>query len=128
MIVVDASILVNIVIRPAELESVVADLESSGSVFAPSILPAECASALWRMDRTGQITAEESRAAIDVIAAWPVTLVDPQVLMTMAWRHRHSVRIADAFYVACAEMLELPLLTSDRRLVGAATGVEIRVA
>lgn len=128
MIVVDASVMVDVLAEEAGQGPLSVELAVSGELFAPSILPTECMSALWRLDRAGVITEAQSRGAIGALAHWPVTLVDPQILVERAWRHRHSVRIADAFYVACAELLELPLLTSDRRLARAATGVEVRLA
>lgn len=128
MIVVDASVMIDVLVKEAGEGHISSALAAGGELFAPSIMPAECMSALWRMDRTGAITQKQSREAMGSLAVWPVTLVDPQTLMERAWRHRHAVRISDAFYVACAELLALPLLTCDRRLARADTAVEVRIA
>ena len=58
----------------------------------------------------------------------PVTRIPHRRFVDRAWRLRNQVRISDAFYVACAELIAGSLLTTDARLGRAALcGVTITV-
>ncbi len=45
--------------------------------------------------------------------------------MVGAWDLRHNVRLADGLYVALAERLVVPLLTTDAGLAAAYDGAEL---
>lgn len=76
----------------------------------------ESSSALHRLVRARVLTGAEADVAVSLVAAMPVRLVTHELLLGEAWRLRHAVRMADAFYLACARRLDAPLLTSDARL------------
>lgn len=42
-----------------------------------------------------------------------------------AWALRESTRMSDAFYLACAQAMSLPLLTTDARLVRGQHGIPV---
>ena len=48
----------------------------------------------------------------------PVTRIPHRPLVERAWRLRNQVRISDAFYVACAELVDGSLLTLMRVSAG----------
>jgi predicted nucleic acid-binding protein len=74
------------------------------------------------------LTARAAAAAVQELADLPLTKVEDEVLLDRAWALRQRVRISDAFYVACAQLLEAPLVTADARLARAGlTGVTIHL-
>lgn len=126
MIVVDASAVVDLVLGGVAGERVAALLEGQDELFAPAHLPVECGSALWRLVRADRVSADEADSAVRVVVAASLTLIATDALLERAWSLRHANRMADAFYVACAQSLSMPLLTTDARLAraAAAAGVE----
>jgi predicted nucleic acid-binding protein len=49
-----------------------------------------------------------------------LTVIPANGLTPRAWRLRDRVRITDAYYVACAEFTNAPIVTCDVRLARAA--------
>ncbi|MBD8059490.1 type II toxin-antitoxin system VapC family toxin [Cellulomonas sp. JH27-2] len=91
-------------------------------LVAPSLIDTEVLSALARLERAGQITADEAGAAV---AAWrdlPCERVPSSALIEQVWSLRHAIRVADAHYVAVAQAYGVPLLTADARLARARIG------
>lgn len=91
------------------------------TIEAPMIIDLEVTSTARRMERAGELDEAE---ATDAIAAWlrldlkrhRLTRLTPR-----AWAMRHTITSSDAYYVALAVALDLPLVTQDRRLARAAT-------
>ena len=125
MIVIDASALLDLILlRPNA--SRVADAMMGQSVAAPELIVVETSSALARLERAGDLHTHDADIAIRDVGEMPISLVGHSPLHTRAWAMRRSLRLTDAFYVACAEMLSAPLLTSDGRLARAAlSGVAV---
>ncbi|UZN02678.1 type II toxin-antitoxin system VapC family toxin [Cellulomonas sp. S1-8] len=114
----DASVAVHVVTGGTLAASARRRLSGTTPV-APSLIDTEVMSALARLERGGHLTSE---AADDALAAWtgfPCDRLDTTRLMPHVWALRGRVRVADAQYVALAAALDAPLLTADRRLVGA---------
>ncbi|GAB3253991.1 type II toxin-antitoxin system VapC family toxin [Nocardioides dilutus] len=118
MIVIDASVvLAASVDDPSHGDWAVGVLQESGA--APHALPAEVANVLRRLESGGQVDRRTAAATLnDVIGAdvelWPFAPFAKRV-----WELRGAVTAYDAWYVALAEALELPLATLDRRLATA---------
>jgi len=120
---VDASALVDALARNRRSEAVRMHLQSADAVAAPELLLVEVASALWRLVRAGAINDSDARRGIDAVATMDVELVPHRALLPQAWAFRESVRIGDAFYLACAARLGTSLLTTDARLARGHHGV-----
>ena len=118
MIVIDASVvLAASVDDPMHGDWAVEILHESGA--APHALPAEVSNVLRRLEASGQVDRRTAAAALnDVVGAdielWPFAPFAKRV-----WELRGAVTAYDAWYVALAEALELPLATLDRRLAAA---------
>jgi predicted nucleic acid-binding protein len=118
MIVIDASVvLAASVDDPRHGDWAVGILQERGA--APHALPAEVANVLRRLEAGGQMDRKTAAASLkDVIGAdielWPFAPFAGRV-----WELRGAVTAHDAWYVALAEALELPLATLDRRLAAA---------
>ncbi|MGL5866428.1 MAG: type II toxin-antitoxin system VapC family toxin [Dermatophilaceae bacterium] len=93
---------------------------------APSVLPFETANIIRRQELAGLITADQgAQANTDLgdlaVEYWPYELVAHR-----GWQLRHNLTTYDAGYVAVAELLQVPLVTLDRR-IARATGVRCAV-
>ena len=120
MIVVDASVLANVVGddgvdgRRARLE-----LRTAADVAAPDLVDVETTAVLRRRWRAGTISEQRFAEAIDDLEALDVDRYPTLPFMRRAFELRANVTAYDAAYVALAEVLGCELLTADRRLAGA---------
>jgi predicted nucleic acid-binding protein len=74
------------------------------------------------------LTADNARIALDAALGTPQELVTPTAShVRRAFALREHIRVADGLYVALADELDCPLVTTDRRLAGANTPCEVRV-
>jgi len=118
MIVIDASALLDLILlRPNA--SRVGEALRGQDVAAPELLLVETCTELARLERAGDLHTHDADVAIRDVGEMPISLVGHSPLHTRAWALRGSLRVSDAFYVACAELLSAPLLTSDGRLARA---------
>ncbi|OBI80874.1 type II toxin-antitoxin system VapC family toxin [Mycobacterium sp. 1245805.9] len=92
---------------------------ADAQLFAPTLLPYECANVIRRAERGGAIGADQAAQAhadlLDLaIELWPYDL-----LATRAWQLRANLSSYDAAYIALAETISAPLVTLDRRILRA---------
>ena len=118
MIVLDASALVDVVADRPGRDAVLDHLDTR--ILAPAHQLAEVSSAIVRLLRAGELTAERAERALSDAAALRqhVAVLDTDLAMR-AWQLRDSIRILDGFYVALAERHRCPLVTTDGRLARA---------
>jgi predicted nucleic acid-binding protein len=127
MIVLDASALVDVILDQRGTEWVVGQINGE-EIRAPAHQPGEVLSALARMVRSGILTPEVARDALDEALDLPQRLVPPSVAhVRRAFALREHIRVTDGLYVALADELGCPLVTTDRRLAGAHAPCEVRV-
>jgi len=119
-LVVDASVAVKWVVD--EVGSEEARTLQSYRLTAPDLLPVECSNVLWAKARRGELTPEEARERIDLLAAAPVELISQVALLpsavTLAFELDHP--IYDCLYLALAVERGLTLITADLRFHAAA--------
>lgn len=123
--VIDASVAVEYLLR-TPLGITLADTVENASLTAPELLDPEVMSALRRAVLTGRL--DESRAvmALSDLALWPIDRISHRTLALTAWEHYSNVSAYDAFYIAAARAMGVPLLTADGRLARS-TGLDISV-
>ena len=119
MLVVDASVLVELVADTPEASRLRERLVADADQHAPHLIDAEVLSAIERKHRAGALDATRRSQAIADLQLWPGERWSHRILLPRAWELRHNVRSYDALYVALAEALDAPLITLDRRLVTA---------
>jgi len=117
--VVDASVLVAALIDAgpdgAWAEQIIAD----GGLQAPELARVEATNILRRLELTKLVTTMEANAAHADLMALELELFPFDPFADRVWELRHNVTGYDAWYVAVAEALRLPLATLDLRLAAA---------
>jgi len=91
----------------------------TGPLHAPELVRVEVTNILRRLEKAGQITKPEANAAYDDLMQLQVELYPFDPFADRVWELRHTITSYDAWYVAVAEALGLPLATLDKRLARA---------
>lgn len=121
MIVIDASVLANIVGDDGPTgDAVRVRLATARAASAPDLVDVEVVSVLRKRWLAGTVTARRFKSAITDLIDLPITRYPAAPLMIRAYELRANVTPYDATYVALAEALACPLLTADVRLSRAA--------
>jgi predicted nucleic acid-binding protein len=119
VIVVDASVLANVVADDAG-DGELARRALRGEVLAaPDLVDVETVSVLRRRWLEGTLSARRFRVAVDDLGDLPVLRHSTSPLMRRAYELRANLTAYDAAYVALAEGLGCTLLTGDARLARA---------
>lgn len=120
MIVVDASVLANVVGDDGATGIAArARLAVAGDASVPDLADVETVSVLRKRWIAGTLTARRFRQAVDDLLALPLTRYPTGQLMYRAYELRANVTAYDASYVAIAEALGCVLVTGDGRLARA---------
>jgi predicted nucleic acid-binding protein len=119
MLVVDASVLFEVVADTPRAESLRAYLAGDEDQAAPHLIDAEVLSVIQAKHRSGALDATAAGQAVDDLRVWPGERWPHQLLLERAWELRENVRSYDALYVALAEAMGATLLTLDERLARA---------
>lgn len=119
MLVVDASVLFEVVTDTFRAEPIRARLAAEPDQAAPHVVDIEVFSLVRRDHLAGVLDATAAALAVDDLRTWPGERYGHRALLERAWELRHNVRGWDAAYVALAEALDATLLTLDRRLASA---------
>jgi len=118
-VVVDSSVVIAALLDTGHDGNWAEDVLKNGSLCAPELIRVEVANVLQRLERAGQIAVHEANAAYEDLMELELELHPFDAFSERVWELRHNVVSYDAWYVALAEALDLPLATLDKRLVGA---------
>jgi predicted nucleic acid-binding protein len=117
--IVDASVLVAALVDSGEdgvwSERVIA----GGYLAAPELAIVEAMNILRRLELGEQLTALEASSAQRDLHDLVIELLPVRPFEERIWQLRPNLTCYDAWYVAVAEALEMPLATLDRRLARA---------
>ena len=91
----------------------------AGGLVAPHLALVEATNILRRLELAGRLSQLEAGAAARDLLLLDLELVPFYPFAERVWELRRNVTSYDAWYVALAEALDLPLATLDRRLVAA---------
>jgi predicted nucleic acid-binding protein len=92
---------------------------ASEAIAAPHLMPAEAANILRLAARAGDISEDAAAIAYASLQALAVQLHPFDRFADRIWQLRQTVTSYDAWYVALAEELDVPLATLDGRLTRA---------
>lgn len=121
MIVVDASAVIEVLLRTPAAQAVERHLFAPGqSLHAPHVLDLEVAQVMRKYAARGEIDGERGRVALGDLAAFRMHRYPHEFLLPRVWSLRNNVTAYDAAYIALAEALNAVLLTRDHRLAAAA--------
>jgi predicted nucleic acid-binding protein len=126
MLVVDASVLFEVVADTPDAEALRAVLAGDPDQAAPHLVDAEVLAVVHAHHRAGDLDDTAALQAVEDLRAWPGDRWAHRLLLDRAWELRGNVRAYDALYVALAEALDATLITLDRRLARA-PGIRCRV-
>ncbi len=115
-VVCDASAIVAVLLDAGEDGSWTTQRLAGAELFAPALMPFECANIIRRHELGGLIGADQAAQAhqdlLDLtVELWPYEALGPRI-----WQLRPNVTSYDAAYIALAEAIDAPLVTLDRRL------------
>ncbi|WP_033217763.1 type II toxin-antitoxin system VapC family toxin [Kitasatospora phosalacinea] len=117
MIVIDCSALVLVLTaRTSDGELVRRRVVEAGDVYAPTLLDYEIQSALLGMQRGGKLTQKEVERAIAAYLMLPIVKRETLPFWDRVKKLHANLSAYDSQYVALAESLGVPLITSDARI------------
>lgn len=120
MIVVDASVLANVVGDDgADGRQARGEIRSAGDVAAPDLVDVETVAVLRKRWLAGTISDRRFATAVADLAAIDLDRYPTLPLMRRAYELRANLTAYDSTYVALAEILGCELLTGDQRLANA---------
>jgi predicted nucleic acid-binding protein len=117
--VVDSSVVVAAILDTGANGAWAERIIEQGGLYAPQIVRVEATNVLRRLERASGITGQEAYAAFEDLMDLDVELHGFEPFAERIWKLRHNVTSYDAWYVALAEALDLPLATLDGRLTKA---------
>jgi predicted nucleic acid-binding protein len=117
MIVVDASILVELLTDGAFADPIKHELQRRGqAMIAPHLIDVETFSALGRIALNRRVFAERGAEFLEVLASLPLERYEHSPLLPRIWELRNNFTAYDAAYIALAETANAVLFTCDRKL------------
>lgn len=117
--VVDASVVVAALVDDGPAGHWAEALLAGQPLAAPHLMPVEAANILRRAALAGDVPDAVATLTHADLVALPAELFPYEPFSTRVWELRGAVTAYDAWYVAIAETLDVPLATLDGRLVRA---------
>ena len=114
--VVDASALVAALVDSGSRGTWAEEIIANGRLHAPELILVETTNILRRLERSRKITTSVSNAAFEDLVQLDMELFAFDPFAERIWELRHNVTSYDAWYIAVAEALKIPLATLDERL------------
>lgn len=111
--VVDSSVLVAALIDAGPHGVWAENVLEQGSLYAPELVCAEATNIFRRLERAKLITTPEANVAQEELMQLDIELFSFTPFADRIWELRHDVTSYDAWYVAIAEAIKLPLATLD---------------
>lgn len=117
--VIDASVVVAATVDSGRVGAWAEKLVREGPLVAPQLILVEATNILRRLELAAELSALEAASAHRDLLCLDLELVPFAPFAERVWELRKNVTSYDAWYVAVAERLGLPLATLDQRLARA---------
>ena len=115
-VVVDASVLVAAVMDTGAHGDWARRVTAESHLLAPQSAPIEAGNVLRRAELARTLSTPKATAGYRDIVDLPIDLLNFEPFARRIWELRLNLTTYDAWYVACAEALGVPLATLDARL------------
>jgi predicted nucleic acid-binding protein len=127
VIVLDASVVVELLINGSSADSIRNDLAGRTDSFAvPHLLDIEVASAFRKMAAGQRIDSHRAEQFLVGLAMFPAERYAHLPLLARIWELRHNFTCYDATYIALAEAMDATIYTCDAKLSkGHRAGVKV---
>lgn len=86
------------------------------TLHAPHLLDVEVTQVLRRLEGAGTVSTSRATEALQDLTALRIVRHPSSALLLRVWELRQNLSAYDGLYVALAEALEAPLVTTDHRL------------
>lgn len=117
MIVLDASVVVELLMNGASAASIRSELARRDEpLLVPHLIDVEVVSAVRRLAAGRQIDSHRIRQLLESLAALPAERYPHSPLLGRMWELRHNFTAYDAAYIALAEATNSVLWTCDEKL------------
>jgi predicted nucleic acid-binding protein len=117
VIVLDASVVVEVLTNGAFADTIRHDLAGRGESFiVPHLLDVEVMSAFRKLTASQRVDSHRSEQFLAGLAALPAERYPHTPLLGRIWELRHNFTAYDAAYIALAEATNSILYTSDEKL------------
>jgi predicted nucleic acid-binding protein len=116
-LIVDASVAVKWLVDEVDSQAAQRLLDSDEKPVAPDFVLIEVGNVLWKKAQRQQLKPEQAVAGIDALPTYFELLVPSTPLLPRALATAIDVRhpVYDCLYLACAERLEVTLVTAEVR-------------
>jgi predicted nucleic acid-binding protein len=119
VLVLDTSAVLHAIVHRPAHPGLLARLRDEDEITAPHVIDLQVLEALRGLVRGRRISGDQAADARVDFGALSITRYAHGALSDRIWELRHNMTSYDAAYVALAETLDCPLVTSDRRLAKA---------
>jgi len=125
-VVCDASVIVAMLLDSGPDGQWATARMQGAELAAPALVDFEVGNIVRRQELAGTVDAGQAAQAHRDLLDLPIDRLPYESVGTRVWELRSNLSAHDASYVAVAELLEVPLVTLDRRL-GRAPGLRCEV-
>ena len=115
MIILDASAVIEFLLRANSVPEIMDAIEQTEVIACPVILDFEILNTLRRQTQEKLVTSKRANQALEVYHGLTLERFDTSLLTERIWLLRHNFTSYDASYIALAELLEIPLVTCDKK-------------
>lgn len=114
MIVIDASAIVELLFKTKAGEKI-ADIifKNTSNIVAPELLNIEVLQVVRKFRKSREISNERAREFFDDFVSLPIKYYPHSFLLKRIWELKENFTAYDSTYIALAELLNAPLITTD---------------